>query len=578
MPIHLLTAEVAGKIAAGEVVERPASVVKELIENSVDAGASQIRVEIREGGRRLIRVTDNGCGIPSAEVPLAFARHATSKLDDVGDLDRIATLGFRGEALASIAAVSEVTLLTRPRDQDVGLLLRVDGGQVTHHEGHGCPVGTVVTVEHLFRRIPARAKFLRQPETETGHIYTIVTHYSLAYPEIQFGLTADGRTTFQSPGNGQVRDVLLAVHDLDTVEQLVDVEPPDAPGTRVTGYVGLPSLHRANRSYIVLFVNRRWVQDRSLAHAVVQAYHALLPVGRFPVAFLFLAIDPAEVDVNVHPTKREVRFRDGQRVFATLQRAVRAAVTSHAPVQAPGYAPRSWPGSGWDGQQAGEEAVLGATPATQIAMELYRTADEGEQLQPCGPVRLPLLRVVGQVGQTYIVAEGPQGLYLIDQHAAHERVLYEKMSADHRQHAVTSQALLDPLVLELDPLLSGMLSQHLRALNELGFAIEPFGGTAYLLRAVPPVLGTSDLRAAVVDILEILRVGSDPIALSAEQRLIAAICKRSAVKAGMVLAPEEMQKLVRQLELCELPHTCPHGRPTLLHFSVEQLEKGFARR
>ena len=578
MPIHLLTAEVAGKIAAGEVVERPASVAKELIENSIDAGASQIRVDIREGGRRLIRVTDNGCGIPAGEVPLAFARHATSKLDDVGDLDRITTLGFRGEALASIAAVSEVTLLTRPLDQAAGLLVKVDGGQVVRHGAHGCPVGTVLTVEHLFRRIPAREKFLRQPETETGHIYTVVTHYALAYPEIQFGLTADGRTSFQSPGNGQVRDVLLAVHDLETVEQLLEIGPPPAPGIKVAGYVGIPALHRANRGYIALFVNRRWVQDRSLAHAVVQAYHALLPVGRFPVAFLFLTIDPADVDVNVHPTKREVRFRDGQRVFGAVQKAVRAAVAAHSPVQGQGYPSRTWPGPGWNGEPAAEPAFPGTMPPTQAAMELYRNMDEGDNLQPLGPVRLPLLRVVGQVGQTYIVAEGPQGLYLIDQHAAHERVLYEQMADAYRERAVTSQALLEPLVLELDPLLVGIIAQHLKTLNQLGFAIEPFGGTAYLVRAVPPILGTSDLRAAVVDILELLRVGSDPIALGAEQRLIAAICKGSAVKAGMVLAPEEMQKLVRQLELCETPHTCPHGRPTLLHFSVEELEKGFARR
>lgn len=578
MPIHLLPAEVAGKIAAGEVVERPASVVKELLENSIDAGATQVRVDIREGGRRLIRIADNGCGIPAEEVLLAFARHATSKLAEVGDLDRISTLGFRGEALASIAAVSEVTLLTRPRDQAVGELVKVDGGRVVRQEGHGCPAGTVVTVEHLFRQVPARAKFLRQPDTEAGHVYTVATHYALAYPEIQFGLTADGRTTFQSSGNGKVRDVLLAMHGIETVEQMLEVAEPDATRPGVSGYIGCLSLHRANRNHIALFVNRRWIQDRSLAHAVVQAYHTLLPIGRFPVAVLFLILDPGEVDVNVHPTKREVRFRDGQMVYGLVQKAVRATLVEQGSVPGSGHAPRTWPGPHWEGRTSPAPSLPGEQALTQAAMEIYRTEEGDGAPQPFGPVRLPLLRVVGQVGQTYIVAEGPQGLYLLDQHAAHERVLYEQVIAEHSKQNVASQALLEPLVLELDPLLASILTQHLAALNEIGFDIEAFGGTAHLLRAVPSVLNTLDVRAALVDILESLRTGSDPIALRAEERLIAAVCKRSAIKAGQTLSQEEMQRLVRQLEQCESPRTCPHGRPTLLHFSVEQLEKGFARR
>jgi DNA mismatch repair protein MutL len=580
MPIRLLPAEVAGKIAAGEVVERPASVVKELVENSIDAGASQIRIDIREGGRRLIRIADNGSGIPAGEVPLAFARHATSKLSEVDDLDRIETLGFRGEALASIAAVSQVSLLTRPHEQIVGQLLRVDGGKVVRQEGHGCPAGTVVTVEHLFREVPARLKFLRQPQTEVGHIYTVVTHYALAYPEIQFSLTSDGRSAFQSAGNSSLYDVLLTVYGLEMLEQLLEVgsDHEETSPAAVSGYVGTPSLHRANRKYITFFVNRRWIQDRSLAHAIVQAYHTLLPVGRYPVAILFLRLAPADVDVNVHPTKREVRFRDGQRVFGSVQKAVRETLMSRGPVPGMAYPPRSWPGPGWDGREPSARALAGETLSTQLAMELYRPPGEGEELSPVGPVRLPLLRVVGQVGQTYIVAEGPQGMYLIDQHAAHERVLYEQMMVAREQHAVASQALLEPLILEPDPLLAGILAQYLSFFDDVGFEVEPFGGTAFLLRRVPSLLGASDVRSAILDILELLRVGSDPVALRAEERLIAAVCKRSAIKAGQTLSQEEMQQLVRQLEQCESPRTCPHGRPTVLHFSVEQLEKGFSRR
>ena len=600
MPIQVLAPEVAGKIAAGEVVERPASVVKELVENSIDAGATNIRVDIREGGRRLIRVVDNGCGIRAEEVPLAFARHATSKLTCVEDLERIATLGFRGEALASIAAVSQVTVLTRPKEQTVGQFLHVEGSQVLREEGRGCPAGTIVTVEHLFRNVPARLKFLRRPQTETGHIHTVITRYALAYPGIRFTLSVDDRQTFQSAGNGKLYDVLIAVYGLELARQMLEVETLEStedPGTvssiptvpsrepqpsmpRVFGYTSIPALHRANRSYITLFVNQRWIQDHSLAHAVAQAYHTLLPVGRHPVAVIALEMDPASVDVNVHPTKREVKFHDGRQVFSTVQRAVRHTLVERAPVPSVVHAPRSWPTPDWERRQSLLSTGRGEPSPTQKAMELYRPDDAltpVQELLPVGPVRLPLLRVVGQVGQTYIVAEGPQGMYLIDQHAAHERVLYEQMTAEQSRDDATSQTLLEPLPLNLDPILVGVLAEHLDKLNEVGFDLEPFGGGSYLLRAVPAVLAVPDVHAALVDILELLRQGDDPLAAQAEERLIAAVCKRAAIKAGQTLSQEEMQQLIRQLEQCESPRTCPHGRPTVLHFSVEQLEKEFGR-
>jgi DNA mismatch repair protein MutL len=588
MSIRLLPPEVAGKIAAGEVVERPASVVKEMVENSIDAGASDVRVEIREGGRRLIRVADNGCGIPAEEAALAFARHATSKLSTVDDLDHIATLGFRGEALASIAAVSQVTVLTRPRQQTMGHYLRAEAGQITRQEGRGCPAGTVVTVENLFHNMPARLKFLRQPQTEAGHIHDVVSHYALAYPDIRFELSTDGRQAFRSSGNGELYDVLIAVYGLEVAEQMLAVDDPvpekSAAAPAVFGYISTPALHRANRSYITFFVNRRWIQDRSLAHAVTQAYHTLLPVGRHPMAVIFVELDPGDVDVNVHPTKREVKFRDGHKVFGAVQRAVRHALVERAPVPSLGHTPRTWAAPDWERRQALLGAGQGETVTTQMAMELYRTGDLGDELQPVGPVRLPLLRVVGQVGQTYVVAEGPQGMYLIDQHAAHERVLYERMMAEHSQRAIASQALLEPLMLDLDPLLAGALDEHLLMLNHVGFQIEAFGGTSYLLRAVPSILvvpdtlGSAGVRAALVDILEMLRQGEDALAAEAEAGLIATVCKRAAIKAGQTLSQQEMQQLIRQLEQCDSPRTCPHGRPTVLHFSVERLEREFGRR
>jgi DNA mismatch repair protein MutL len=587
MPIRLLPPEVAGKIAAGEVVERPASAVKELVENSIDADASEVRVEIREGGRRLIRVIDNGCGIPAEELPLAFARHATSKLATAADLDRITTLGFRGEALASIAAVSQVTILTCPRQQATGQLLHVEGGQIARQESHGSPPGTLVTVENLFYNVPVRLKFLRQPQTETGHIHNVVANCALAYPQVRISLLAEDRQIFQSTGNGSLYDVLITIYGLEIAEKMIridgDEEPAGtaastAPSTAVLGYAGTPALHRADRSYTSFFVNRRWVQDRSLAHAVEQAYHTLLPVGRHPFAVIMLELNPGDVDVNVHPTKREVKFRDGRAVFSSVQRAIRHTLVTHTPVPGMIHGPHTWPAPDWERRQTLVAANQQGLTPHQLAMEIYRTADLGEEPQAVGPVRLPLLRVIGQLGQTYIIAEGPQGMYLIDQHAAHERILYEQMMARLREQQVTSQQLLDPLILDLDPLLLGVLADNFTLLNQAGFSIEPFGGSSYLLRAVPSILAVPDIRTALVDILEMIRQDDDPLVARLEERLIAAICKRAAIKAGQSLSPDEMQRLVRQLEQCESPRACPHGRPTVAHFSVEQLEKEFGRR
>jgi DNA mismatch repair protein MutL len=419
----------------------------------------------------------------------------------------------------------------------------------------------------------------------------------LAHPWIRFSLTTDGRQAFGSTGSGKLFDVLIALYGLEMAEKMVAVGPADhdaSSSISIGGYVSTPDLHRANRSYITLFVNRRWVQDRSLAHAVAQAYHTLLPVGRNPVAVLLLEMDPADVDVNVHPTKREVKFRDGRQVFRAVQKAVRRTVMEQAPGPLDAHMARTWPVPQWEHRQRLASAGQGEPSPSQLAMEIYRPPDGSAPLatesdgalQPVGPVRLPLLRVVGQVGQTYIVAEGPQGMYLIDQHAAHERVLYEEMMAAQQDLDVASQALLEPVALDLDPLMADILATYLDVLNRIGFRLEPFGGDSFLLRAVPPILAETDTRAALVDILDLVRQGNgpsagqgnSPLASQGEKRLIAAVCKRAAVKAGQTLSREEMQQLVRQLEQCESPRTCPHGRPTVAHFSVEQLEREFGRR
>ena len=660
MTIRVLPPAVASKIAAGEVVERPANVAKELLENSIDAGATEIRVEIREGGRRLLRVSDNGEGILAAETPLAFERHATSKLAAAEDLEHIATFGFRGEALYSIAAVSQLTLTTRHRSEEFGVTLRLEGGELRSQTRAGAPVGTVVSVEQLFYNVPARQKFLKPAATEAGQIAAVVQRYALAYPDRRLSFVSDGRLLFQSAGTADLFDVLAKVHGLEHARQMVPIGPQRKPGVAgaasdedsldhdvdfrpelptarvqgavsggealaplVTGYVSLPSLTRPNRSQIELFVNRRYVEDRQLTFAVVQAYHTLLPVGRFPLAVVFVEIDPAQVDVNVHPQKVQVRFVDERRVFAAVQRTVRRAVVEAAPVPGFGLGAdgrlESAPGASsfdsaaaaaWSvrrdaivdaGRQplfdlyvppAGGGAVSGAPPAAgpgapAAATDTQTSAAPSGQPAPLLAHRvaqLPVLRVVGQVGAMYIVAEGPEGLFLIDQHAAHERILYEKFMAQrHAPGAVTDggavarQQLLEPLTLHVGSQAAGQLALHLAELDHVGFTVEPFGGDTFLVRAVPAVLAGEDPLRALQEILTTLSDRRNLVGEELEARLVKMVCKRAAIKAGQVLSDLEMQELVRQLEECQSPRTCPHGRPTLIQLSAGELEKAFGR-
>lgn len=580
MPIRLLPPEIANKIAAGEVVERPASVVKELVENALDAGATEVHVETRDGGRRLIRVADNGSGIPAREAELAFARHATSKIATVEDLAAIRTLGFRGEALASIAAVARVSLLTRAAGDEVGTFLQVEGGHVALREGRASPRGTTVTVENLFYNVPARLKFLKSDATESAHIANVVTRYAIAFPEVHFSLVRDGRLAFQSPGSGKLLDVLAKVFGADTAAHLLPVDPaqdaslpPDAQ-VRVQGYVGEPALNRSDRDGMMLFVNRRWVQDRSLAYAVVQAYHTMLPEGRFPVAVLLLEMDPSEVDVNVHPAKSEVRFRNPSLIFSETQRAVRRVLVAHAPV----------PEMRMPQQVAQTAETERFRTLSQLGLEAQRTGDVEAIRAPAYPVpeqpdpaarALPPLRVLGQLAQMYIIAEGPDGLYLIDQHAAHERVMYDQLMAHKMAAKMAVQPLLEPLPVELTPLQMSTLEEALGDLATLGFEIEPFGEDTCLVRAVPSAMAGNDIAGVLRDTLNELGQESPPPVQG--HRVTAVVACHSAVRAGKILTHEEMRALVEQLEQSDLPRTCPHGRPTVLHLSMGLLTRGFGR-
>lgn len=583
MPIRILPPEVASRIAAGEVVERPASVVKELVENAIDAGARTIQVEVEDGGLRRIRVSDDGCGIPAGEAELAFARHATSKLTDVDDLERIVTLGFRGEALASIAAVSRMEMSTRSVDDEIGIQLSLEAGEVVHRRSIGRPPGTTITVENLFYNVPARRKFLRSSLTEAGHIQEITTYYAMAYPERRISLSHNGRLIFRSPGTGSLLDVLLELHGPETAGALIPIHTPweePAPIT-VSGYISPPALHRADRRHMVFFVNGRWVRDKALAYAVLEAYHTFLPANRFPIAIIRIFLDPAEVDVNVHPTKTEVRFRSAGEVFRAVQRHARAALVQQGSVVPPFTTPGWRKGLSTPAEVSARQQVLMSAGRDAVERSLWLIPPaEKPPAEPAGapPSGLPILRVVGQVRQTYIIAEGPDGLYLIDQHAAHERVLYEQMLSQTAAGSTRSQALLEPEVVTVDLRQQDVIQTYDAELRMAGFELEPFGKEAYLLRAVPAVLaGRQDPRSVLYEVLEELKRGEIPLTRKKDAIVMAAVCKRGAVKAGQTLSHEEMTELVRRLEATSSPQTCPHGRPTMIHLSADALARQFLR-
>jgi len=579
MPIKRLSQDVASRIAAGEVIERPASVAKELIENSIDASAREIRVEVREGGRRLLRVVDDGGGIPREEVELAFERYATSKLRSIEELSEISTLGFRGEALPSIAAVSHVTLVTRARGEVTGTLLRLQGGQVAHRESRGAAQGTVVTAENLFYNTPARLKFMRSATTESRHISELVTSYAMAYPELRFSLLADGRTVFQSGGSGSLYDVLVDVYGLDIAQRMLEIKHAAVgdPLVTVGGFVSDPLIHRANARNLTTLVNGRLVRDGTVSRVIRDAYHGLVPQGRYPIVVIKVTLPTHEVDVNVHPAKSEVRFRDNRAVFSEVQRAVRETLALRAPV------PGDSASFGWARVvDARQNALLQAgRPSSarlgQQALEVQRTAALiSTSLEAPAREKLPMLRVLGQLGQTYIVAEGPTGMYLIDQHAAHERILYERLQLEKDSSPVASQTLAEPITVELGARQAGLGQDRLAKLKDLGFAIEPFGARTYLIRGVPAMLQTTELAQSVLDILEEAD-RADGVRPWEDAFIIGLAC-HGAVRSGQTLAMNEMQELIVQLEQTHLPRTCPHGRPTMLHMSAEQLEREFGRR
>jgi len=572
MPIRILSPDVASKIAAGEVVERPASVVKELLENSLDAGATQIAIEVQGGGVRLIRVVDNGAGIPPEEVDLAFERFATSKVATVDDLEVISSLGFRGEALPSIATVSEVTMVTRSRDELSGVFVNIKDGAILEKAKRGCPMGTTVTVRNLFRNVPARLKFLKSSSTENGHISNLVAQYSLAFPEVRFTLLIEGRTSFRSTGSGNLREVLGAVYGLDVAKAMLQIETKEGADPLLPGVIGFVSpitLTRASRRYLSFFVNRRWVQNRMLSYALEEAYQGLLMVGRHPIAVINISLPPQDLDVNVHPTKSEVRFLNERDIFSAVQKAVRATLAIQASMPTLDTLPQPQPVSASPAERLPTFAARPEEAVTRAPLAIPPHSAE--------PVAksLPILRVVGQMANTYVIAEGPDGMYLIDQHAAHERVLFEKIRNERSRRAVEIQGLLQPVPVELTVRQQELMESQAEALLEYGFGIEHFGERTYLVRSVPALLSGQNVAQSLVEVLDFLAEGEKG---DRREEIAISLACHGAVRAGQALSHEEMRDLIRQLEQASQPRTCPHGRPTMIHLSSSQLEKNFGRR
>ncbi len=576
MSIRILPEDVAIKIAAGEVVERPLSVVKELIENSIDANATGIKIRVLKGGRQLIEVADDGVGMSAEDMSLVVQRHATSKIRDLDDLEHISSLGFRGEALASIAAVSQFIIQSHTAEESTGHLHQIEAGKLVSSKETGGDAGTIVRVENLFFNTPARLKFLKQELTEKRAILGLVQRYAFAYPHVQFNLMIDGKVAMQTSGKGNQQQVLSSMFGLEDAKQMIAVDFSDGD-YQVLGFTSPVGYTRSNRKDIIFFINGRWILDPALASALIQAYHTYLMVGRFPFSVLTIKIPPEDVDVNVHPAKAEVRFKNPGFIFSLVQRAIRHSLLRSSP-------PALNLSNPWIGARPGNSTdfawVMAKDPSEMKSPipESFSTTGDNPVLQnTAGMEHIPLLRPVGQIGAAYLVAEGPDGLYLIDQHAAHERILFEKFNKLNRSERPRQQ-LLNPLTIQLSPADFILLAPELEILNQLGFDIEEFGLNTVRVKSIPAIFSHSDPLSLIRSCIEDFEENEIPLGADLEQKVIARICKRSAVKSGQVLSHQEQSQLILELEQCHSPRTCPHGRPTMIHLSVDLLERQFGRR
>ena len=639
--IRILPEAVANKIAAGEVVERPASVVKELLENSLDADARHVEIEVEAGGKRRIRVVDDGCGMSHDDALLAFERHATSKIRSAEDLFEISTLGFRGEALPSMAAVSRLVLETRLASEDSGTRIEIAGGKLRDVKEMARPAGTEVEVRDLFFNTPARRKFLRSESTELGHIAALVTHYALAHPEKSFRLASLTNEILKVSPVGSLRERIYQVMGKKSLEEMVELAPAErrlpaaavdaeeegavageSRSAKVMGFVSRPEVQKPNRNHIYFFVNRRLIRDRLILHAITEAYRHILPSNVFPVALIFLELPASEVDVNVHPSKTEVRFRNSGFIHDLVRDTVRQGLIAAQPVaafpsQRKAFPPMpAAPGVGFveaaprklelqqaeqlyaraSGDVVGEGGFRLAAPSPPpdtLSLPLDSTGTgeprEGEAIPYIAPSasegtragvsEFPLdLRPLGQVEESFIVATNAEGLFIIDQHVAHERVLFEHLLRLRRERRAEGQRLLLPIVVELKPEQQVTYREIADELNASGFEVEPFGQRTVAVKTAPADIASGDVERLLVEILD--GVGAEARTLSLDtlgSKIAASVACHAAIKVNMPLDREKMEWLLGELARTTCPMNCPHGRPILLRYSMKEIQKAFKR-
>ena len=626
--IRILSDQIANKIAAGEVVERPASVVKELLENSIDAGATEVLVDAESGGRRLLRVTDNGHGMLRDDALLAFERHATSKLTTIHDLEAIATLGFRGEALPSIGSVSRLVLETRSAEEPSGTRVEIAGGRLLRCDEQAFEPGTTITVRDLFYNVPARKKFLRSEQTELTHIAQLVTHYSLAHSGKTFRLTHNDKELLHVTPVAELRERVFQVFGGQALEDLVDLKIREHEGYVLEGFVSRPQVQKLNRNSIFLFVNGRLIKDRLLLHGISSAYHNLIPPGTYPFALLFLQCDPSEVDVNVHPSKTEVRFRQGTIVHDFVRDAVRESLIESRPapsfgVPSPPQMAAALPFSDFT-QSLENHRFDEARPVVPLTLEpgrgeelpvfTLRPAPAAEPRFDFGGASIPLteksvqplrlrvpdthggfpagvdesapaslaglsdLRVLGQIHESFIVAAGRDGLWIIDQHVAHERILFERVLRQMAAGRVEQQRLLMPIVVELTAAQQIEYDRIAGDLQAAGFETEPFGNRTLAVKAAPAGLAAADLERVVGEVLDIAESELRRVSVDDLRRGIAAsVACRAAIKINTPLEANKMDWLLRELGACAMPMSCPHGRPIALRYSTRDILRSFHR-
>lgn len=618
--IHVLDQDTINKIAAGEVIERPAAVVKELLENSIDSGASAITVEIKEGGIRFIRITDNGCGIRRDEIPLAFKRHATSKITGIEDLFRVKSLGFRGEALSSIAAVSQVELITKESDSILGSRYEIHGGAEIANEEIGCPDGTTFIVRNLFYNTPARGKFLKTKTTEGNYVNDVVMHFTLSHPEVRFKFMWDGKTKIQTSGNGNVKDNIYHQFGTDITKALLPVDV-EMHGMRMTGFVGKPELSRGTRSFMNYYINGRYIKSAVVQKAIESAYSGFTMTNRFPFTTLFLEIDSSLLDVNVHPAKMEVRFTNQEEVFdlfqigihevlkqavlipkATLETEAKAKAAPKPKSEANPHVPEPFEKARMKQERKQEQQTVQEQSEKQVFTEKTpQTVSVTEKNMPLVPKteyappvtryeQQSLLqderlkeedsvsfRLIGQIFGTYWLAEWNDELLIIDQHAAHEKVLYEQIMKELETNHVYSQNLLTPIVLTLTHREKEVLQTYRETFETLGFEIDDFGGDEYAIKAVPSHflhLASKQLFYSILD--DLLENPMTSKHESITDRCATIACK-AAVKGNHTLSFTEAEALLKQMLKAKEPYHCPHGRPTTISMSKKEFEKKFKR-